>query len=561
MEDTSFVEKALTNLREIREALVTEMHGGEARATSNEALCALIQAARGTLQLSGVVPGERVALLANNSARWIAADLAILAEGAVVVPLYARQAPAELAEIVKDAQVSLIVCEEQALADGLVAHYPDAEITTFDELFAGLPVDTPPHEIELQDAVTIIYTSGTSGRAKGVVLSRQNIEFMLPVTAGALNKLFGAQAESEPKQKVERVFHYLPFCFAGSRIVLWTSLVRAAPLFLSTNLDNLKQEFLAAKPSYFLNVPILLERIKNGVEASIAAKPKPIQTLYRAAKAAHLRKAAAEGRPGDGLLSALARKVIFKKIREGIGKDLQFLICGSAPLGEETQRWFEMIDLPVYQVYGLTETTAIVSMDEPRAVKPGRVGHALEGVELRIGDEGELQTRGPNVFVGYYRREQATREAFTEDGWFRTGDAAEIDDSGNLRIIGRTKNILVAESGHNIAPEPLEQHLLERITGAEHVVVFGHGRPYLTAVVTGNVEATEVAAAIDALNESLPHYRRIRRHHISGDSLTPENGLLTANQKLKRSALETHFEPTLQALYERQATDSASAAS
>jgi long-chain acyl-CoA synthetase len=252
----------------------------------------------------------------------------------------------------------------------------------------------------------------------------------------------------------------------------------------------------------------------------------------------------------DRATLALASRVLFPKIREQIGPALKGLICGSAPLSFETQAWFERIGLPIFQVYGLTETTAIVTIDRKDAVHVGRVGHAIPGCEMRLGDGGELQIRGPNVFPGYFRRESATRAAFTSDGWFRTGDQCEIDARGSLRIIGRTKNVLVPSSGHNVAPEPLEQMVREAVVGAEHVLVVGHGRPFLSAVISGAVQPSAIGAQIDDVNERLPHYRRIRRFVVAEDAFTPENGMLTANQKLRRAEIERRYAKEIAALYE-----------
>jgi long-chain acyl-CoA synthetase len=207
-----------------------------------------------------------------------------------------------------------------------------------------------------------------------------------------------------------------------------------------------------------------------------------------------------------------------------------------------------MLGIPVYQVYGLTETTAIVTMDEPRQAVAGRVGQAIPGCETKLGEGDELLVRGPNVFPGYWKRDDATREAF-EDGWFKTGDRADVDPAGNFRILGRAKNLLVPTSGHNVAPEPIEQQILERTPGVDHAVVMGHGRPFLTAVVSGKADRATVQRSIDAINEGLPHYRRIRAFHLTDEAFTPENGLLTANQKLKRPALEAHFETAVDRLY------------
>ena len=205
----------------------------------------------------------------------------------------------------------------------------------------------------------------------------------------------------------------------------------------------------------------------------------------------------------------------------------------------------------MYQVYGLTETTAITTMDRPRAAVPGKVGFAIEGVELRLSEAGELLVKGDNIFAGYWNRAEATEGAFTRDGWFRTGDQARIDRAGRVTVIGRVKNILVPESGHNVAPEPLEERLLEGVEGAEQAVVIGHGRPYLTAILTGDVSRTQAARAIDAINEGLPHYRRIRAFHVSAAPFTVESGLLTANQKLRRRAIEDAYAEAIDGLYAR----------
>ncbi|MEM9188782.1 MAG: AMP-binding protein [Myxococcota bacterium] len=542
----NFIETIDEHIRYNRDrVLLYEMEGAREVATTNATLLERIAKARGSLRARGVTAGDRVVLLAPNSSDWAAADLAILYEGAIVVPMYARQEPKELVEMMHDCTAKVIVCADGALLGKVREAWgpeSDPPVLTFAELFSGEAVEDKPVNREASDPVTIIYTSGTSGVPKGVILTVANVDFMLPLTRRALARLMGERRDDD------RVFHYLPFCFAGSRIALWTQLVRDNPIWMSTNLDNLKEEFLAAKPHYFLNVPTLLERIKNGVEDKLRNGNAAVFRLYEGGKEAYLRQIGGRAKKRDGLLLGLARTVVFRKIREGIGPNLRCLLCGSAPLGEETQRWFEMMGIPVYQLYGLTETTAIVTMDEPRQALPGRVGHAIDGVELRLSDEGELQVRGPNIFAGYWGRDEATADAFDGE-WFRTGDAAEVDASGNWRIIGRTKNILVPSSGHNVAPEPIEQGLLESIPGAEHVVLFGHGRPYLTAVVSGTVEEAVVERRIEEFNETLPHYRRIRKHFVAAEPFTPENGLLTANQKLRRRALEEHFAPDLDRLY------------
>jgi long-chain acyl-CoA synthetase len=540
----SFVDRIFGHLRaHPTRPFVTEVHGERLERVFGTRLLADVAAARGGLRAAGVSPGDRVGLLAPNSARWVAADLAALAEGAIVVPLYARQDPRELVAIMKDAGVTRVLCADAELAASVHACWPDAPVLEFGALFEGPPVSEPPRALGEHDVATIIYTSGTSGEPKGVMTTAGNVAFMLDVIDRRLTELMGRPGGSD------RVFHYLPFCFAGSRFVLWSNLYRANGVMVSTDLNDLQRELKTAAPEWFLNVPALLERVKAGVETKLRGQPAPIRKLYEAAIEAWRAERAGGASLTQRAVLALARRVIFARVRAQIGRELVCLICGSAPLAEETQAWFELLDLPVYQVYGLTETTAIVTMDRPRAARPGAVGFAIDGCELQLGEHDELLVKGPNVFAGYWGKEQASREALTDEGWFRTGDQASIDERGRVAIVGRVKNILVPESGHNVAPEPLEQKLMERIPGIAQAVLIGHARPYLTALITGDVERAAVERALEAINAELPHYRRIRRFHLSAAPLTIESGMLTANQKLRRKAIEAHFAEAIDGMY------------
>ncbi len=304
----------------------------------------------------------------------------------------------------------------------------------------------------------------------------------------------------------------------------------------------------AAKPNYYLNVPFLLERVRLGVEKKLLDKPAPIRALWAKGKAAYDKVRSGKATVVDKAVHAIANRLVFKAIKAQIGVDLDCLICGSAALPEDTQRWFEMIGIPVYQVYGLTETTAICTLDRPGQAQAGKVGWPISGIEMRLGEEDELQIRGPHIFSGYWRKEAQTAETRTADGWFRSGDQAEIAADGALKLIGRVKNLLVPTSGHNVAPEPIEELLL-RLPGVEQAVVFGHAKPYLVAVVTGDMDMASLEAPLEAINAELPHYRRIRKLFVSKERLTPENGCLTANQKLKRNAIGKHFKSQIEGLY------------
>jgi long-chain acyl-CoA synthetase len=214
-----------------------------------------------------------------------------------------------------------------------------------------------------------------------------------------------------------------------------------------------------------------------------------------------------------------------------------------------------MIGIPVLQVYGLTETTAICTMDDPDHVVPGRVGPAIPGVEMSLAENGEILVRGPNVFPGYWQRPAETAKAL-EGGWFHTGDQGEADASGNWRITGRIKNLIILNSGHNIAPEPLELSLASRLPEAEQVVLVGNQRSFLTALVaassTNGFKESSVQAAIDAMNADLPHYKQIRGFHVVPEPFTIENGLLTVNGKLKRDAIAARFAAEVDKMYQKK---------
>jgi long-chain acyl-CoA synthetase len=207
-----------------------------------------------------------------------------------------------------------------------------------------------------------------------------------------------------------------------------------------------------------------------------------------------------------------------------------------------------MLGIPVLQVYGLTETTAICTMDDPRRVQPGRVGPAISGIEMKLGENEEIVVRGPNIFPGYWNRPQETAKAL-RDGWFHTGDQGDVDAAGNWRIIGRIKNLIILGSGHNIAPEPIEDELLRNLPGAQQVVLVGNGRGYLSAIVTGGVSRAQVQAAVDAVNPQLPHYKQVRAFHLHAEPFSIENGLLTANGKLKRDLIASRLEQEIEEMY------------
>ena len=297
---------------------------------------------------------------------------------------------------------ALICCGDAALRDAIAAAWPDApRLVLFDEIFVGEPAGhsvrrSPIAHLAPQDTVAILYTSGTSGEAKGVMLTVGNLDHMLSCTTARLDQLMG------PRDVPDRVFHYLPFCFAGSWILLLSCLSRTSVLTMSMDLTKLAEEIGVAAPNYFLNVPTLLERIRSGVEGNIRKRGGMIAKIFDRAKAAWSRVNAKAPHPWDFFWLGLAGLLIFPSIRKRLGPNLRALICGSAPLARETQLFFMMLGIPVLQVYGLTETTAICTMDDPQHIDPGRVGPAIPGIEMKLGENGEILVRGPNIFPGYW---------------------------------------------------------------------------------------------------------------------------------------------------------------
>jgi long-chain acyl-CoA synthetase len=547
----NFLENTFAQLQQAAGRVVLrEIRGTEFVSVSGVELLDQVAQARAYLRGANLEPGDRCALLGPNSIRWAAIDLALMAEGIVVVPLYSRQAPVELAAMMKDCTPRLLIASEAALGDSVAQIWPDAPIRVgLDEIFqTGLPpkgMAGPPRARRGEDLVTIIYTSGTSGEPKGVCLTTKNLDHMLSCTTGWMDRL-----DKNPREPL-RVFQYLPFNFAASWIVMMSCLSRETVLTLSTDLNKLADEIRLSAPNYFFNVPTLLERVKRGVEEALSKRGSLIQTIYKKGRAAWQKQN--EGASGGGFWLFTAQKLIFGKIRERFGPNLRGLVCGSAPLAPETQEFFAMLGIPIWQVYGLTETCGICTMDNPRmAAEPGRVGQSVPGIEMKTGENDEILVGGPNIFPGYWNRPEETARVL-ENGWFHTGDQGEVNSRGNWRISGRIKNLIILNSGHNIAPEPIEEKISQQLPGAQQVVIVGNGRGYLCALVTGAVDSAAVQSALDLVNSELPHYRQVRNFTILQEVFTPENALLTANGKLKRDAINSRFKREIDQMYSKQA--------
>jgi long-chain acyl-CoA synthetase len=541
----SFVDQIFARLQSSADrTLLTELRDAGAVPVTGREFLNMISQARAFLISRGLNKGDRCVLLASNSIRWIAVDLAIMAEGLIVVPLYSRQAPGELVAMMKDCSPSLICCGDASLRDSIVQHWPEAPPQAlFEDIFASPVSILRKPKVHDSNVVAIIYTSGTSGEAKGVMLTAGNVAHILQCTSGQLDILMNHR----PGQ--DRIYQWAPLNFAAAWITTLTSLLRGSSVFMNTNLTKLAGELRTVAPDYFVNVPALLERVRKAVDEQLWKTAGVVRMIYLKAKAAYMRKQEGKATFSDSIWLAAANAGVFPTIRKKmIGANLKALICGSAPLSVETQLFFMMLGIPVLQVYGLTETTGICTLDDPHHVEPGRVGPAISGIEMKVAENNEIVVRGPNIFPGYWNRPDETAKVL-RDGWFHTGDQGEMNAAGNWKIVGRIKNLIILNSGHNIAPEPIEDEILANLPAAQLAVVIGNGRSFLTLLITGDVTSGQVQSALDAVNPTLPHYKQLRTFRIIKEPFTTENGLLTANGKLKRDLIAQRFQPQIEEMY------------
>ncbi len=546
-----FIEKIFNNLNKTPEKIILkEVFPDTIEEIKALTLYQWIQQASKTLTSSGIKSGERIALIAPNSAKYIAVDLAILAIGAVSIPLYHRQIVDEILEILKDSMPSLIITYTEKNAEEIKVKWKDSpRIIILEELFKSHTEQYSFTRINPKNTAMLIYTSGTSGKAKGVVLTGENLDFMFPICTKMIDRF---SFWKKDKQMEEILFHYLPLCFLPSRLALLSYMYRNVPVSLCMDINKLKESLGKVNPHCFFTVPLILDRIRRGVEDKISQKGRLISGLYRQGYKAYQNISNSKMNVWDKLIYSLANSIVYKKIKNLIGTRLEIVLSGSAPLSAETQEWFRMVGIVVCQAYGMTETSGIATSDNPeKGLKSGYIGYPVDGTEIKISKDGELLLKGPHIFQGYWNNKEETDKAL-KDGWLYTGDLAECDETGNYKIIGRTKNLIVLSSAHNIPSEPLENTLKEQYPKIKQAMLIGDERPHLSVIVTGEVEKEDLNQSICELNANVPHYKQIRKYIISPYEFTPENGLMTANLKMKRKKIEEHFRSDIDKLYADQ---------
>jgi long-chain acyl-CoA synthetase len=549
-----------------------------------------VDRARGGLASLGVGAGDRVAIVSDNRPQWAIAAYATYGLGAVWVPMYEAQAPKEWAYILDDcgARVVLVVDDAaRALVEAHRSELPALEhivvlfgeaggtAITWNELLArgdAAPVAAvAPDEKQLAG---LIYTSGTTGNPKGVMLSHGNIAS----NVSAVNEIF-------PLDPEDRSASFLPWAHSfGQTIELHTLVSMGASTGL-TSAKTLTRDLPEIQPTILISVPTMFNRIYDGLNKMMEAKGGATKRIFDAAIRNERRRQEMAKR-GKTTRSVEAQhrlydRLVFSKVRHGLGGHLRYAFSGGAAISTEVAEFISAVGITVYEGYGLTETSPVVTANVRGARKVGSVGRAIPGVTVKIDTAvspeeglGEIVVYGPNVLVGYYNLPEENEKVFTADGGFRTGDLGSVDEDGFLFIRGRIKEQYKLENGKYVVPSPIEEQLnLSGYIAAN--MVYGEQRPYNVALIVADEEAVRTWAAqngldasryeallaspdvrdlfrheIDRTQEAIKGYERVRDFVLAGDEWTPENGMLTPSLKVKRRAVMEKYGDRLEALYE-----------
>jgi long-chain acyl-CoA synthetase len=571
---------------------------------SNTEVLELCRALGLGLRALGIRPGDRVAIVSESRPEWSVSDFAILTAGAVTVPVYPTLSAAQTQVILADsgARVAIVsdavqVAKIGSIASGLPLLESIIVIDPVERSQAAGPLParswaqtleagraqlqadpawterfrTFVDTIQPSDVATIIYTSGTSGSPKGVVLTHHNILSNVLATKEAFD-LTGHDV----------AFSFLPLSHTLERTALYRYLYDGVSVSFAESLQTVSRDLARVAPTIMTGVPRVFEKFNAAVLETVGRSSGLRRRLFawamkvgRTAVLARL-----EGRTLGPWVSAqlpIADWLVLRKVRARTGGRLEFVLSGSAPLARHTAEFCFTIGMPIYEGYGLTETAPVLTLNSPKAVRLGSVGRALPGVEIRIAEDGEILARGPNVMVGYYNRPEDTREAL-RDGWFHTGDVGTLSGDGYLTITDRKKDLIVTSGGKNIAPQPIEMRLKAHQVVQEAIIV-GDRRNFPAALIVPDFAALEAIlkkmgapsgtreqlvqradvvalyqALIDEINLDLAQFERIKRTALLPSDLTVEGGELTPTMKLRRKVVEQQWASTIEALYAREVT-------
>lgn len=546
------------------------------------------------LRASGVDRGDRVAILSENRPEWAMVDYASLCTGAWVVPVYPTLTAPQVQYVLADSGAKIVFASTPELAgkalEASVGCAQDILVVSFDPgsgadaiawgdfLSRSGPVDGPEDRARFReealraqpdDVATVLYTSGTTGAPKGVMLTHNNVASNVRATEMHLDI-----------RSSDNTISFLPLSHILQRMAdylfFWVGVTIAYPRSLDTLIVDLKE----VAPTVVVSVPRIYEKIYNGVMSARGPKKKLIDWAAGVAdQAAELRLA---GSQPSGLLAlkyGLADKLVFSKVKAAVGGRMRFFVSGGGPLAPALNRFFYSIGLTILEGYGLTETSPVTNANQEDFFRIGTVGHPVPGTEVRIAEDGEILIRGAQVMKGYYNKPEATAEVLFDDGWFATGDIGEIDADGYLAITDRKKDLIVTAGGKNVAPQPIE-NLLKTHGLVEQAVLVGDRRRYCSLLVVpafdalrqwaddrgiqvGSVEelvvhpdvVSGVQKELFAMLNDLASYERPKKLALLAEEFTVENGLMTPTLKVKRRELRDRLGDVINALYEDEAAD------
>ena len=532
---------------------------------------------------AGVQAGDRIALMSHTRYEWTLIDYALWTAGAIVVPIYETSSAEQAEWILANSEARAIIAENDgfaALIGGARDRLPALEhlwllesdlpaLTTAGSAVSAETVTERASSRGAADIATVIYTSGTTGRPKGCELTHGNL------LAAVRNAFMGPLSAIHTADEASTLL-FLPLAHVFARVIEVGTLEAGIVLGHCPDIANLLPELASFQPTFVLAVPRVFEKVYNGAEAKALADGKG--KIF--ARAAHAAAAYSEsldaGRTPLRLRAehALFDRLVYGKLRAALGGRAQWAISGGAALAPRLGHFFRGIGVSILEGYGLTETTAPVSVNRPERQKIGSVGQPIPGVAVRIADDGEVLTRGASVFPAYWRDETATKDAFTADGWYATGDLGELDDEGFLTITGRKKEIIVTAGGKNVAPAVLEDRMRMHALVSQCMVV-GDGRPFIGVLVTIDAEAfgpwkarhgkpadaavadlrddpdlnADVQAAVDDANKAVSRAESIKKFRILDGDFTQEQGHLSAKLGIKRAVLAKEFAADIEALY------------
>ncbi len=539
----------------------------------------------------GVARGDRVALMAENGIHWPTVDFAALTTGAILAPIYPTLTADQAAYVANDCGAEIIFVQGRERLAGLLAERHDMpKVRNFiligDESgdpaipeLEGLIADSQPiAEAELDrriaatapdDLATFIYTSGTTGNPKGVMLTHGNI------ASNVVSCLECMDITSE-----HTALSFLPLSHSFERTVDYIYFYRGASIAYAESVQAVAQNFGEVKPHVFVSVPRVYEKVIAKIYENVAKSPPLKRKIFHWAEGVGRRALPdrlMRRRPSGlaGVKLALADKLVFAKIRKSLGGRFEFAMSGGAPLAQDIAEFFWAAGIEIYEGYGLSETSPVLTVNVRGNVRLGTVGPAIPGVELRIAGDGEILARGPNIMKGYYNLPEATAEAIDAEGWFHTGDIGEIDGEGFLKITDRKKEIIVNAYGKNVAPAPIE-NALKSSRFIEQAVVVGDRRKLLSALLVPDFEALKTwasrqgvdggerrklladervralfAGEVEKVNRGLAKYEQVHLWDLLPAEFTIETGELTPTQKVKRRVINEKYGRIVDELYRR----------